>query len=569
MAIAVLYANPGQPDWLDEAMAIKNKGFGYFTDKVSAKLDSAFSSSLSTSGQRVKTTGETIFNNLEIGVGALSNPDATVEDMNAAFDGIVNNTLDGAKDVLYDAMPETIKVAWDSIDEAVDTVDSLEKKAEFVREQFAEIPELIDETYTEYFGRDENAAFITQNDLLDAEAQLHPDPMDQAQNSASPGWDEEQFSLESDMDDRDWAGEYLLEEDTVASLDNESTQFSVSELFEDKREELGIPIGAMIYDEEDWDPYAAERAEVYENEEDYEWAEADTSFGREGMDYPDYALLDDEADALSYQEVYEQYENAALEARLDTNLEDQEPGQTVNRQSEFDLAEISSQLDLALNEVLNEQEGQLRTDHRFDVGAVREAERSAAALGSEAASRSSSTALLSALQGANTVISMANGQSPPPYFPPPGSMSGGGTMAGSISMDKYGNGNCPTNLGHLSSLLPNYNDPDLRELRNSALSTDMQSVLREAQAMGYSATEAANLSFQQAEAYQDGLRQSEECIRQSASDPSAMMWTLQNGSFDFSTDSIVSSCAKSYVTHSYGIIVNQESGAILKCMAGP
>jgi hypothetical protein len=133
----------------------------------------------------------------------------------------------------------------------------------------------------------------------------------------------------------------------------------------------------------------------------------------------------------------------------------------------------------------------------------------------------------------------------------------GGSMAGA----------CPETLNYLAARLPAYNDPDLIQLRNAALSTDLQAALRMARSQGLSPQQAAAATLAQARQAQAAMPQAEACIRQASTDPGSVIRGLQTGTYRMSGGSITSTCAKAYVLAYYEMIVNREAAIGISCWA--
>jgi hypothetical protein len=129
-------------------------------------------------------------------------------------------------------------------------------------------------------------------------------------------------------------------------------------------------------------------------------------------------------------------------------------------------------------------------------------------------------------------------------------------------------GACTTSLAHLASVLPDYPDPELRQLRQQILATDLNDALETAHGQGFSSSGAAQAALQQAEEYDRGRPQAEACIRQSAaSDPGGIIRSLDDGSYDFNAGGIPSDCAKAYAAWKMGAIATREAAVGMACLA--
>lgn len=144
------------------------------------------------------------------------------------------------------------------------------------------------------------------------------------------------------------------------------------------------------------------------------------------------------------------------------------------------------------------------------------------------------------------------------------------TVPFSVALLLVANGSlagCPETLGYLAPRLPTYNDPDLIQLRNAVLSTDLQAALRMARSQGLSPQQAAAATLAQARQAEAAMPQAESCIRQASIDPGSVIRQLQAGSYRMVGGSITSTCAKAYVFAYYQMILNREVAIGLSCWA--
>lgn len=153
-------------------------------------------------------------------------------------------------------------------------------------------------------------------------------------------------------------------------------------------------------------------------------------------------------------------------------------------------------------------------------------------------------------------------------------MKSGRGLAAVVDAGASSSGNrgasCPQNLSHLASSLPRYGDPQLDQLRQQILSTVTEPRLRDIMAkQGLSPGDLANLLVKQAEEFERGAPQAEQCIRASANNAESIINSLRSGSYDMSGrySGVNDWCARAYVAYYYGSVYNREMARAASCMA--
>lgn len=128
---------------------------------------------------------------------------------------------------------------------------------------------------------------------------------------------------------------------------------------------------------------------------------------------------------------------------------------------------------------------------------------------------------------------------------------------------------CPTSLSYLSSRLPDYTDPELRELREHILSTDPWAVLQTALDRGFTPQAAAAAYLRRSDFYKQNRVAAEACLRASTAVPAHVISELKKGTFDFANPAsgIATNCAKQYVSFYMKALADKTLAVDIACLA--
>lgn len=160
--------------------------------------------------------------------------------------------------------------------------------------------------------------------------------------------------------------------------------------------------------------------------------------------------------------------------------------------------------------------------------------------------------------GQDTRPGQVEGRSAAPGDPP--APSGTGSMSAS-------NRSARTTLAYLESSLPIYGDPQLDQVRQEILRTNLAEVASRARQQGMSYREAARLARLQASEYESAMAAAEECVQRSASDPANMLAQMKSGrSFRLPPMNMVGACVRSYLMNSHGRLANLETAKYLESL---
>lgn len=81
------------------------------------------------------------------------------------------------------------------------------------------------------------------------------------------------------------------------------------------------------------------------------------------------------------------------------------------------------------------------------------------------------------------------------------------TLANILTNTSDATSACPTNFDHLSSEMPEFHDPKLREIRQDILATNLASIVVSAKQQGLGKNQAISLALQQADEFESTARQ--------------------------------------------------------------
>jgi hypothetical protein len=139
-------------------------------------------------------------------------------------------------------------------------------------------------------------------------------------------------------------------------------------------------------------------------------------------------------------------------------------------------------------------------------------------------------------------------------------------LSGSAEMASPGQA-CPSTLGYLASSLPQYDDPQLQQVRSQILQTNIADVRQRSLADGYTVQSAAKAALQQAEEFQKSESQAESCLRSASATPDADVAAVKDGTYSFLNrgSSVSAQCAKAWVADYYGYIANRDTAVALVC----
>lgn len=126
---------------------------------------------------------------------------------------------------------------------------------------------------------------------------------------------------------------------------------------------------------------------------------------------------------------------------------------------------------------------------------------------------------------------------------------------------------CPSNLSHLASKLPQYNHPSLQQARAAVLGEDLNASYKRMRASGMSPAQAAAEAVKSSQSAEQQRIVAQECIRQVSTNPDATISELENGSYSFSDQGILESCAANYVLMYYMAVGMKEVAIAVACNA--
>jgi hypothetical protein len=153
----------------------------------------------------------------------------------------------------------------------------------------------------------------------------------------------------------------------------------------------------------------------------------------------------------------------------------------------------------------------------------------------------------------------------------------GGSSSGLASFGSYASsgsassaliaGSCPTNLRHLAGKMPRFNNSTLESVRAQVLDTDMLKAFQDGRSMGYSPSQIASSSVQQAAAARDSRESAKQCFRGFSVNP-GLLSQVDSGTYRFNNDgSANESCITQYVLAYYQDVASQGAAVALACLA--
>lgn len=128
--------------------------------------------------------------------------------------------------------------------------------------------------------------------------------------------------------------------------------------------------------------------------------------------------------------------------------------------------------------------------------------------------------------------------------------------------------NCPVDLSHLNTKLPDYNDAELDVLRDQILRTDLRAHFDNLVAQGNSPQEIAAAAIEQAAEGERAMPEADAVVRSITSPDVAerIFAELRAGTFEMNTGT-TGAAGRAWALANYMMLLNREAAVAFACMA--
>lgn len=132
------------------------------------------------------------------------------------------------------------------------------------------------------------------------------------------------------------------------------------------------------------------------------------------------------------------------------------------------------------------------------------------------------------------------------------------------------NHSCPTSLAHLATQLPQYDVPDLKQVRSAILQLSTTEMYQRMLAQGITPANGAKMAIQDAKNMEQQREIAKQCVRQTSANPESVISSLERGTYrspNRAAAGVLDGCAQGYVLMHYQAVATKAAAVAIACMA--